>query len=170
MLGDLDRVLDAGLQAGRSWQAGIDESLEHWPRVAEASAAGTGRVRGRAAFDLRGDGSALLDADLELEIGLVCQRCLREMSVTIPVRVRMALGEETGAPEGYEAYGQVGGASVRQLLEDEMLLEVPGFPAHPAGAECGPLAGMIDELGPGDGGAEAGTNPFAALASLKTKK
>jgi len=170
MLGDLDRVLDAGLQAGRSWQAGIDESLEHWPRVSEASAAGTGRVRGRVSFDLRGDGSALLDADLELDIGLVCQRCLREMSVTIPVRVRMALGEETGAPEGYEAYGQVGGASVRQLLEDEMLLEVPGFPAHPANTDCGPLAEKIDELGPGDDGAEPGTNPFAALASLKTKK
>jgi len=170
MLGELDRILDAELRAGRSWQGGVDESLDKWPRVSEASAAGTGRVRGRVGFDLRGDGSALLDADLELEIELVCQRCLREMSMAIPVRVRMALGEETGAPEGYEAYGQVGGASVRQLLEDELLLEVPVFPAHPAEAECGPLAGMIEELGSGDGDAEAATNPFAALASLKTKK
>jgi uncharacterized metal-binding protein YceD (DUF177 family) len=29
---------------------------------------------------------------------------------------------------------------------------------------------MIEELGSGDGDAEAATNPFAALASLKTKK
>lgn len=170
MLGELDRVLDAGLRAGRSWQAEIDESLQRWPRLAEADATGSGMVRGRVDFDLRGDGSAMLAANLELELGLVCQRCLNALSVTVPVQVRMALGEETGAPEGYEAYGQVGGATVRQLLEDELLLEVPGFPVHPAAAECGPTAELLEKLAPGDGGDETTTNPFAALASLKSKK
>ena len=170
MLGELDRKLDAGLQAGRSWQTRLDESLRRWPRLAEVAAGGAGTVRGQVGFELRGDGSALLDADLDLEIELVCQRCLQVMSLTVPARIRMALGEETGAPADYEAYGQVGGATVRQLLEDELLLEVPGFPAHPRRVDCGPMAELIEDLAPEDDGDEGKTNPFAALASLKSKK
>ena len=170
MLGELDRVLDAELRAGRSWRTEIEESLERWPRIAEADATSCGGVRGWIEFHLGGDGSALLAANLELELGLICQRCLNALSVTVPMKVRMALGEETGAPEGYEAYGQVGGATVRQLLEDELLLEVPGFPVHPAAAECGPMGELVQKLAPGDGGDETKTNPFAALASLKIKK
>lgn len=170
MRGELDRALDAGLQAGRSWRMSLDESLSGWPRLADAATGAPGRIRGSIDFDLRGDGSALLDAELELDLGLVCQRCLREIRLAIPLRVRMALGEETGAPEGYEAYGQVAGATVRQLLEDEMLLEVPGFPVHPSAADCGPMDEMIERLAPEETGAERGENPFAALASLKKPK
>lgn len=170
MLGELDRVLDESLSAGRSWRARLDESLELWPRLAESSAAGAGQVRGEVDFDLRGDGSALLAADLEVNVELTCQRCLETFVLAVPLEVRMALGEETGAPEGFEAYGQVGGVSVRQLLEDELLLEVPPFPVHPDRKRCGQAAEMIDRLAPRQESVEPRTNPFAALESLKTKK
>ncbi len=170
MRGDLDRVLSAGLSGARAFTGDLEEGLERWPRLAEVSPDGRGTLRGHVEFEPAGDGSALLQADLEFEAELVCQRCLEPLTVRIPVRVAMALGEETGAPEGFEAYGQVEGATVRQLLEDELLLEVPPFPAHPESRGCGPAAQTIERLAPDESGDETRQRPFAALASLKRKK
>ena len=170
MRGDLDMVLRPGLSGARSFAGAVDEDLARWRRLAELSGDGQGRLRGEVKFDSPGDGSALLRADLELEAALVCQRCLEPLTLRIPVRVRIALGEETGAPEEFEAYGQVEGSTLRQLLEDELLLEVPSFPVHREIDECGASAQMIERLAPEESGHETTQNPFAALASLKRKK
>lgn len=102
---------------------------------------------------------------------LCCQRCLAVMDFPLALDFRLALVESEAEADrlGGEYEPLLIGAeriSVRELVEDELLLTLPDFPQH-AGAQCA----MPDYREEEDAGAQAEDrpNPFAVLGDLKRK-
>jgi len=95
-------------------------------------------------------------------LGLRCQRCLADVCFDCAIDSRLLLVPEGEAwPEDemdsdeYDALPVDGALSVRDLVEEEVLLALPLVPRH---VDCLPPGGMEQESGP---------SPFAALAKLK---
>jgi uncharacterized protein len=174
MFAELDRLLEPEALAARGWHAEFEEPLQRWPRLDElhraaAAELAASTVRGRAACHVRYDGVVVLEAELEATLAGVCQRCLEGMSLPLHATVRLAFGRAepvAGAnAEGFEHCDYEAGTTLRQVLEDELLLAVPAFPAHAATEACGTLAERLGELAPKE--REQGSSPFAVLAELK---
>ena len=105
----------------------------------------------------------------EADLPLQCQRTLERF--LHPVRVHQRLGlitdesQEAALPEGMEpilldATGELNPAG---LVEDELILAIPVVPIDPRSTE-------VEAEWPADVDEEPKTNPFAALAALKTQK
>jgi len=176
MSAELDRVLEpAGLAAkGLHWAG--ETPLAQWPRLAALDAAG-----GEPGHDVtveyswREDehGVPLLEAELAWRAGAICQRCLEKMELVLRANPRLFFGSEAQldasiAGAGFEPCELEPGTTLRQLLEDELLLALTAFPAHEQVEECGALAKKLAQLGP-DSGGHSGSSPFAVLAELKRK-
>lgn len=132
--------------------------------------------RGQVDVEIAGgideDGTRFLRGRLTTTLTLVCQRCLE--SFKLPIESEFLLGvvtHETFAetlPEPYEPL-VVGDEpiSLKEIVEDELILALPIVPKHPDG-EC---PGDREERGrdeePAAGQRE---NPFAALEKLKTNR
>lgn len=109
-----------------------------------------GRIRSMLSLTVRG------------VLGLRCQRCLAEMRFDCAIDSRFLLvpegadwPEDDMVSDAWDALPASQGLSVRELVEDEILLALPIVPRH---ADC---------LPPGGRGHESGPSPFAALARLK---
>lgn len=128
---------------------------------------------GRAEFELgfeRSGGRALIRGWVRADLRLECQRCRAPMLHAVVSDVCLALVEgldemET-LPEEYDPL-MLEEPTVRlaDLLEDELLLNLPQVPMHEPG-ECEPPASRKDSL---EAQAAAPKNPFAVLAELKRK-
>jgi uncharacterized protein len=119
------------------------------------------------------DGVALLEGEIAVSVRCICQRCLEEMEFALHVQPKLYFGsaEQIGLKAmeaGFEPFEPEPGATLRQVLEDEALLAMPGFPVHERLEDCGALAAKLAELDPADGGHKSST-PFAVLAGLKRK-
>lgn len=101
---------------------------------------------------------------------LCCQRCLAAMDFPLALDFRLALVESEAEAD------RLGGAyeplligaeriSVRELVEDELLLTLPDFPQH-ADAQCAAPAYREEDAG---ARAEDRPSPFAVLGDLKRK-
>lgn len=116
-------------------------------------------------------------AEPELRIGLqaraalrlVCQRCLQPVEAVVDIDrpLRFVAGEAQAAALDAESDEDVlvlsRSLDLRELVEDELLLELPLVPRHEA---CpAPLAAGAGPASAED--APARPNPFAALAALK---
>lgn len=166
--------------------AGLPDRVDAWRVVAQrrmysgvAPLALMSRLR-----DLLADSHG--DASYEIEFGidelsipfvsvvvsaglpLICQRSLE--TFVLPVRAETRLGlvrserEESALPGGYEALlvPDDNGLVLLDLIEDELLLQVPVVPLSPAGPEADEAAFSSDKTGsPGR------ENPFAALKDWK---
>ncbi len=101
-------------------------------------------------------------------LSLKCQRCLTAMPYAVNIKSKFVVMPDIQATsplneDGYEgddleylpADAQM---SVLDLIEDELLLNLPAFPKH-ADGRCGELS-AIKEIGK--------VNPFEALLSLKS--
>ncbi len=111
-------------------------------------------------------GCSLVEGTLQLDVELLCQRCLEAFSSQLLVDVRLAFVASDKAvkslPDGLEACVLVDGKVVLEaLVEDELLLALPDVPLHPR--EVCP-AGTKYEPKPTDE-----NNPFAVLGQLKGK-
>jgi uncharacterized protein len=106
---------------------------------------------------------------LHLEISgllrLRCQRCMGPLryplylaSTLLLVRADEPLPEETDAPEAPDCIVAGAAMDVATLVEDEILLDFPFAPRHPAGT-----CGMQDDAGR----SKHAVSPFAGLAALK---
>jgi len=119
---------------------------------------------------LRGDQTqAWLHLRAEGQLALECQRCLKPVNVAIEFERNFLFvhGEELAAQLDAETEDDVLAMprvlDLHQLVEDELLLDMPLVPRHEVCPE--PLPVRIDEHVPGDA-----PNPFAALAALKGPK
>lgn len=176
MSAELDRLLEPRALAARSWQFRAESPLREWPRLAglnEAGAEAGETVRLDVAFREDESGAAVLEGELAVAVRCVCQRCLEDMELELSARPKLYFGpaEQLGAAAeaaGFEHCELEPGMTLRQLLEDEVLLAVPVFPAHERSEDCGALAAKLAELEPADRG-EKPTSPFAVLAGLKRK-
>jgi uncharacterized protein len=111
-----------------------------------------------------------LTGHLETKLILQCQRCLEPFAYDITsdfaLGIINTLDEANALPERYEpALTTEGHLALRELIEDEIILNLPIIPRHEL-EECKvklPLADSGWEQGKGE-------NPFQVLESLKHKR
>lgn len=121
-------------------------------------------------FGVDEQGITFLKGHLETKLTLQCQRCMDpyiyEIMSDFVLGIVKTLEEADALPEGYEpALAKEGQLALRELIEDELILNLPIIPRHEP-EDCKvklPLADAGWEQGKGE-------NPFHVLESLKQKQ
>ena len=151
--------------------------LAELPRVSHELSEADGDASGKVRFS-RAQGQAVADLDVSALPEVVCQRCMQPMRWPIKVKSRIALVSDYAAadrvPGELEVFLVEGDSlSVRDLVDEEVLLALPHVPRHGEGSEC---AGSKVRL-PGQEGEtseEAAEHqvqkPFAQLGELLKRK
>jgi uncharacterized protein len=111
-----------------------------------------------------------LTGHLESKLTLQCQRCMEpfnyEIITDFALGIISTLDEANALPERYEpVLATEGNLALRELIEDEIILNLPIIPRHELD-ECNvtlPLGDSEWEQGKGE-------NPFNVLESLKHKR
>ncbi|WP_263262872.1 YceD family protein [Pseudomonas sp. RIT-PI-S] len=128
-----------------------------------------GTVQGKFIFARDEDHTVVMRSDLDVEVKMVCQRCLELVTLPIHSECTYAVVKEgantQSIPKGYDVL-EVGEdpLDLRAVVEDELLLALPIIPAHHP-EECQPPAGL-DEPEPSEDEVPR-SNPFSVLAQLK---
>jgi uncharacterized protein len=150
--------------------------LAELPRVSHEVASREGEASGRVRFS-RQQGQAVADLEVSTQPEVVCQRCMQPMRWPVKMKSRVALVSDYDAadrvPEGFEVYlVEADCVSVRDLVDEEIMLALPNVPRHAEGSECArrevQLPGQADEPD-----AEANSQvqkPFAQLGELLKRK
>ena len=128
------------------------------------------RVMVNLHFGVDEQGVTYLKGHLQASLGLQCQRCLDQFSYEIisdfALGIIRKLEEEKSLPKQYEpAMVKDGQLALRELIEDELILNLPIIPRHEPEV-CGvhlPLAEPAREQAKGE-------NPFQVLQTLKHKQ
>ena len=121
-------------------------------------------------FGVDEQGITYLKGHLKTKLALQCQRCMEpfiyEIISDFVLGIVNTLEEVDALPEGYEpAMAKEGQLALRELIEDELILNLPIIPKHEP-EDCKvklPLADSGWEQGKGE-------NPFHVLESLKLKR
>ena len=150
--------------------------LSELPRVAHELATGDGEAKGRVRFS-RQQGRAVADLEVSTQAEVICQRCMQPMHWPVNVNSRVALVSDYDAadrvPEGLEVFlVEADSVSVRDLVDEEIMLALPNVPRHAEGSECArrlvQLPGQPDEP---EAAADAQVQkPFAQLGELLKRK
>lgn len=156
------RAYDAEHLADRRTDIDFAIPLGELPRLAPQLARPDSVARGTASFG-RERSLAVVDLTVEAVVPLTCQRCLAPMSWPVASRTRVAIVADAAAadrvaPEFETVIAPGGRISVRELVEEELLLGLPVVALHAQGESCGARVG-------GDPGEET-QKPFAGLAEL----
>lgn len=109
-------------------------SAAQLPRIVESGVRDV-----RVEYEVRGVDTALgkpgLDVRVQGEAVLACQRCLEDLTHPIDLAVELELAAEQAAIDAAEddidRVLASSSMSVEQLVEDEVLLELPMAPRHP---------------------------------------
>jgi uncharacterized protein len=150
--------------------------LAELPRVSHELIGKDGEASGHVRFS-RHMGLAVADLDVRAAPEVVCQRCMQAMRWPVNVKSRIALVSDYDAadrvPDGMEVFlVEADSVSVRDLVDEEVMLALPHVPRHDDGSEC---AGRKVQL-PGqeadaeDTAAAQGQKPFAQLGELLKRK
>jgi len=150
--------------------------LAELPRVAHELVAADGEAIGQVRFS-RQVGQAVADLEGNAAPEVVCQRCLQPMRWPVRVVSRIALVSDYSAadrvPEGMEVFlVEADSVSVRDLVDEEILLALPHVARHAEGSEC---AGRQMQLPGQEADAEDSADPqvqkpFAQLGELLKRK
>lgn len=156
------RPHDAEQLADRRTDIEFTIPLPELPRLAGYLALAEGRAQGTASF-VREQGLAVVDLEVEATVPLTCQRCLRPMSWPVASRVRIALvadadAAERVAPQFEAVIAPAGRITVGELVDEELLLDLPIVPLHADPKVC--AVQLADERD------ETTQQPFAGLAEL----
>lgn len=121
-------------------------------------------------FGVDEQGLAFLTGHLKAQLKLQCQRCMEpfvyEIMSDFALGVVTTLDEANALPECYEpAMAKEGQLALRELIEDELILNLPIIPKHEPG-QC-KVKLPLEEAGREQG--EGKVNPFHVLKSLKQK-
>jgi|SRR5579885_764720 uncharacterized protein len=130
---------------------------------------GTDTVAVKMQFGVDEQGITFLKGHLETKLTLQCQRCMEPFTYGIMsdfvLGIVNTLDEANALPERYEpALAKEGNLALRELIEDEIILNLPIIPRHEPD-DCKvklPLSDSGWEQGKGE-------NPFHVLKSLKDK-
>jgi uncharacterized protein len=160
---DVDRLAEG--------QADVDVSvpIAELPRLRSRLAAADGMVHGSVHFT-REMGLAVAELRLRGTATLQCQRCMEKMEVPVESRTRVALipteADATRVPEDLEPMLAPGGRiSVREIVEEELMLFLPIVPLHEDAHEC-----EGSSAGPGEEPAGPTHRPFEQLQELLKRK
>jgi uncharacterized protein len=143
--------------------------IKAFPRLAQTLSDCAGSVETDIRVSRASSGVPLVEGSLRGTFWRECQRCLEPVSVDVAVDLRLAItavGGEELAPQGFEPWqSEASDITLRDLLEDELLLALPMVPRHDDETRCGRLAERLRSGGQED--LPASENPFAVLRRLK---
>jgi uncharacterized protein len=132
----------------------------------------TWSAQGAMAEDASGKNTAWLHLEAKTTVPLTCQRCLHPVPVDLLIEqdFRFVADEATALAEDDESEEDLlvleDSFDLLDLIEDELLMSLPLVPLHQAClSEQVPTSPEEDAIL-----SEAKPNPFAVLASLKTRK
>jgi uncharacterized protein len=146
------------------------------PRVSHEVTSTDGEARGHVRFS-RQLGQSVADLDVTAQPEVVCQRCMQPMRWPVKVHSRVALVSDYDAadrvPEGLEVFlVEADSVSVRDLVDEEIMLALPNVPRHAEDSECAhrkvQLPGQADE--PEAMPDSQVQKPFAQLGELLKRK
>lgn len=170
MMDRLPELIDPVVFAERRTELVGKLELGLFTRLAEFMTEAEGKVNVQLSFNKQGR-DALIDGSVQTELLLQCQNCLEPVAVPLDVVIKLGivtvLEQADRLPEGYEPLLASGEKmSLREIVEDELLLALPAFPKHDF--QCVDLtkhsSGLIE-----NSAAEAQSkpnNPFAVLAKF----
>jgi uncharacterized protein len=144
--------------------------LAEFPRLRAQLASADGAATGHVSFG-REQGFAVGDVEVAARVALICQRCLEPFELALESAGRAALvadaAEADRVPGDFETTLAPGHrVSVRDLVEEELLLALPIVPRH--AQECSPRGRpAFSEPPPGEPDAtEERHRPFERLDEL----
>jgi uncharacterized protein len=159
-------------------EAAIDFTipLAELPRVSHELSSSEGEARGKVRFT-RERGQAVADLDVSAAPEVVCQRCMQAMRWPIHVKSRIALVSDYDAAdrvsEGLEVFlVEADSVSVRDLVDEEILLALPHVARHAEGSECadGNMQLPSQAAEPEEAAESQVQKPFAQLGELLKRK
>ncbi len=153
---------DVGALADEQADLELAIPLAELSRVRERLGALEGTISGRVHFGRDGE-FAVATLEVSGSVPLVCQRCLKLMPWKIDGRAKVALiaadSQADRVPEHLEPVLAAGGRiSLRELFEEELLLDLPIVALHSDERECKPTASADRE--------SAVQRPFERLGEL----
>jgi len=150
--------------------------LADLPRVSHELTSKDGEATGHVRF-ARQQGHAVADLEVSAQPEVVCQRCMQPMRWPVKVKSRVALVSDYDAadrvPDEMEVFLVEGDSvSVRDLVDEEVMLALPHVARHDEDSECArqtvQLPGQPDE--PDDETNSQVQKPFAQLGELLKRK
>jgi DUF177 domain-containing protein len=150
--------------------------LADLPRVSHELTSKDGEAKGKVRFS-RQQGQAVADLEVSAQPEVVCQRCMQPMRWPVKVKSRVALVSDYDAadrvPDGFEVFlVEADSVSVRDLVDEEVMLALPNVPRHDEDSECArrkvQLPGGADE--PEAAPDAQVQKPFAQLGELLKRK
>jgi len=143
--------------------------LSSLERFCDPLADTAGIVRTKLVFGRDERRAAIIRSEIDVEVKMVCQRCLELVVLPIHSECTYAVVKEgadsESLPKGYDVL-EVGEdpLDLLTLVEDELLLALPIVPAHDP-EDCQQPEGL-DEPEPSENEVTR-SNPFSVLAQLK---
>ncbi len=143
--------------------------LADLPRLCDPLADNVGFVRAKFVFERDERRSPVMHSTIDVEVKMVCQRCLELVALPIHSECSYAVVKEGGntqsVPQGYDVL-ELGEdpLDLPALIEEELLLALPIVPLHDP-EDCQQPAGL-EEPEPSEDEVSR-SNPFSVLAQLK---
>jgi uncharacterized protein len=156
------------VSARRSFQGSLP--IAAMPRLCEVLADKEGLAQYELDFGRDEYGTAYLSVRVQAPLWLICQRTLEPFVMPVTVDIRLGLirseRDESALPAGYEPLliGDDDKLSMLDVIEDELLLELPLIPINPDSELPEEVTRPPVEQAPAD---ERPNNPFAVLRELK---
>ncbi len=134
------------------------------PRLGMSLQSTDGNVTVDLRFGKDEQGLTYLKGKIEAKLALQCQRCMEpyiyEIIPDFALGIVTTLDEANALPSHYEpVLTKEGALALRELIEDELILNLPIIPKH---AECKIQLPMAEE--------DKRENPFQMLEALKERK
>lgn len=151
---------------------GLDGTLKiaDMPRLSSNVIASGDSVAAHLQFGVDEQKITYLKGHLETKLTLQCQRCMEPFIYGImsdfALGIVSTLDEANALPEQYEpALATEGNLALRDLIEDEIILNLPIIPRHEP-EECKVKLPLVNA----EWEQSKGENPFQVLQSLKHKR
>lgn len=167
MLGSWSSMIDPIQLADKGARLTCELPAKGMSRLVEMCADETGSVHIDLTFE-RGssEGLRVMHGRIVARIYLTCQRCMERLAYELRAEPRLLLlrpGEREDLLQSGEATVVERPVTLGALVEDELLLEMPMVPMHPAD-RC-PSGRLTDA----EKSASTRTHPFSVLEKLKHK-
>lgn len=172
MRGGLPELIDPLHLADAAVRLAGDLPVARLARLKAMLASEDASVRVTARFGVDGEGRRVLELAATAELEMICQRCMGRVAVPLAIDTTLELVPEelaadTASPRYEPLFVSRGRMSLTEIVEDELLLQLPMIPRHETGdGACLPAAGPAT----GQEQDRVQDNPFAVLATLKGRQ
>jgi uncharacterized protein len=168
--------VDVGLLSAQGSRFTCHYSVPELSRLVAGLAGRSGQVEAQFGFH-EVQGFPALEGALAAQVEVICQRCLEVFLLPLAAELKLAFvgreEDEAEVPADFEAVVlQDWRLSLRDLVEDELLLSFPLVPMHPVGSSaCRPAVKVLSEeeavgLPVEPVVEEVKANPFAGLKNM----